>query len=77
MKIKYEQITADGTWSSGPIEVVSDTEARQGVVAGFFPRQPRRAVEIDTGRHIYGLDAKGAEVLTGEAWRKSVLKRVA
>jgi hypothetical protein len=61
MRIRYEQTTTDGLWTSDVFTVRDDREARQGVVAGHVYGSERRAVDADTGRTVYGLDAKGRE----------------
>jgi len=61
LKWHYQQHRKDGTvWTSEAVFTGEYRNAAQGVVAGFLVGEPRAAIEDETGRVIYAVDAKGA-----------------
>ncbi len=61
LKWRYQQHRKDGTqWTSETVFQGEYRQATQGVLAGFLIGEPRAAIEEETGRVVYAVDAKGA-----------------
>lgn len=61
LKWRYQQHRKDGTiWTSEAVFTGEYRSAAQGVMAGLLIGEPRAAIEEETGRVIYAVDANGA-----------------
>lgn len=59
MRWKYQQDTPQGRWTSTEVFEGDYRAAVQGVIAGHLLGQARAAIEEETGRVVYALDANG------------------
>lgn len=59
MRWKYQQDTPQGRWTSEGVFEGDYRAAVQGVLAGHLLGHARAAIEEETGRVIYALDANG------------------
>jgi len=58
-KFRFQQITPRGLWTSPGVFEAEYDEIVEMVHGAHAPGQPRAAVEADSARVIYALDAQG------------------
>jgi hypothetical protein len=71
---RFHTIEVDGPWTSPPFPPAERRHIVQEVIGGFIMGRPRWATDLD-GTFIYGLDAKGKEMMAEPAYTPKPVPR--
>ena len=74
MKFRFRQLTRKGMWTSPGVFEGEYDEIVASVREGHIVGQPRAAVEVESGRVIYSVDAQGRSTQASAALFESVVR---
>ena len=74
MKFRFQQLTRKGMWTSPGVFEGEYDEIVASVHEGHVVGQPRAAVEVDSARIIYSVDAHGRSTAASTAIFETVAR---